>query len=147
MCQEVKRDLSHTVHGFPADEHHVREVIALTLHSRACVASLSRCLGVTLKMLVLVHRLLADGDPAFEQEVFYAMRRGTRSVHPRPPSAATPSPAPASLLVARPPCAVPAGLLVAPPPMSGRETRGRERGQREEVVRMTCGSTWAHLFY
>lgn len=86
MCQEVKRDLSHTVHGFPADEHHVREVIALTLHSRACVASLSRCLGVTLKMLVLVHRLLADGDPAFEQEVFYAMRRGTRSVHPRPPA-------------------------------------------------------------
>ncbi|BAS76190.1 Os01g0945500 [Oryza sativa Japonica Group] len=65
---KVKRDLSHTVHGFPADEHHVREVIALTLHSRACVASLSRCLGVTLKMLVLVHRLLADGDPAFEQE-------------------------------------------------------------------------------
>uniref|UniRef100_A0A0E0CMM2 ENTH domain-containing protein n=1 Tax=Oryza meridionalis TaxID=40149 RepID=A0A0E0CMM2_9ORYZ len=63
----VKRDLSHTVHGFPADERHVRKVIALTLHSRACVASLSRRLGVTLKMLVLVHRLLADGDPAFEQ--------------------------------------------------------------------------------
>ncbi|KAF0926972.1 hypothetical protein E2562_028554 [Oryza meyeriana var. granulata] len=77
--------------SFPADERHIREVIALTLHSRAyvaaCVASLSRRLGRTrswavgLKTLVLVHRLLADGDPAFEQEVFYATRRGTRMLN------------------------------------------------------------------
>uniref|UniRef100_A0A0E0L2R6 ENTH domain-containing protein n=1 Tax=Oryza punctata TaxID=4537 RepID=A0A0E0L2R6_ORYPU len=77
--------------SFPADERHIREVIALTLNSRAyvgaCVASLSRRLGrtrswaVALKTLVLVHRLLADGDPAFEQEVFYATRRGTRMLN------------------------------------------------------------------
>ncbi|KAB8099512.1 hypothetical protein EE612_029621 [Oryza sativa] len=77
--------------SFPADERHVREVIALTLHSRAyvgaCVASLSRRLGrtrswaVALKTLALVHRLLADGDQAFEQEVFYATRRGTRMLN------------------------------------------------------------------
>ncbi|KAG8068598.1 hypothetical protein GUJ93_ZPchr0005g16169 [Zizania palustris] len=77
--------------SFPADERHIREVISLTCHSRAyvgaCVASLSRRLGrtrswaVALKTLVLVHRLLVDGDPAFEQEVFYATRRGTRMLN------------------------------------------------------------------
>ncbi|XP_062231428.1 putative clathrin assembly protein At1g03050 [Phragmites australis] len=77
--------------SFPADERHIREVIALTCYSRgyvgACVSSLSRRLGrtrswaVALKTLVIVHRLLADGEPAFEQEVFYATRRGTRMLN------------------------------------------------------------------
>ncbi|CAM0955416.1 unnamed protein product [Alopecurus aequalis] len=82
-----------TKHGesFPADERHIREILALTRYSRgyvvACVGSLSRRLGrtrswdVALKTLVIVHRLLADGEPAFEQELFYATRRGTRMLN------------------------------------------------------------------
>ncbi|KAM0856284.1 hypothetical protein ACQ4PT_049221 [Festuca glaucescens] len=82
-----------TKHGesFPADERHIREILALTRYSRAyvgaCVSSLSRRLGrtrswdVALKTLVIVHRLLADGEPAFEQELFYATRRGTRMLN------------------------------------------------------------------
>ncbi|KAL6610251.1 hypothetical protein ACP70R_040220 [Stipagrostis hirtigluma subsp. patula] len=79
-----------TRHGesFPADERHIREILALTGYSGAyvgaCVSSLSRRLGrtrswaVALKTLVIVHRLLAGGDAAIEQELFYATRRGTR---------------------------------------------------------------------
>ncbi|XP_039852309.1 putative clathrin assembly protein At1g03050 [Panicum virgatum] len=79
-----------TAHGeaLPADDRHVAEILALTRYSRArvaaCVASLSRRLGrtrtwpVAVKVLALVHRLLAEGDPAFEQEVFLATRRGRR---------------------------------------------------------------------
>ncbi|CAO2195464.1 unnamed protein product [Urochloa humidicola] len=73
-----------TAHGesLPADDRHVAEILALTRYSRArvaaCVASLSRRLGrtrtwpVAVKSLALLHRLLADGDPAFQQEVFLA---------------------------------------------------------------------------
>ncbi|KQK06147.1 putative clathrin assembly protein At1g03050 [Brachypodium distachyon] len=83
--------------SFPADERHIRDVLALTQHHSstsgasfqvgACVAALSRRLGrtrswdVALKALVIVHRLLADGGPAFEQELFYATRRGTRMLN------------------------------------------------------------------
>uniref|UniRef100_A0ACD5TM42 Uncharacterized protein n=1 Tax=Avena sativa TaxID=4498 RepID=A0ACD5TM42_AVESA len=77
--------------SFPADERHIREVLALTRRScayaSACVASLSRRLGrtrswdVALKTLVIVHRLLSDGEPTFEQELFYATRRGTRMLN------------------------------------------------------------------
>ncbi|KAG2593372.1 putative clathrin assembly protein At4g02650 [Panicum virgatum] len=79
-----------TAHGeaLPADDRHVAEILALTRYSRArvaaCVASVSRRLGrtrtwpVAVKVLALVHRLLAEGDPAFEQEVFLATRRGRR---------------------------------------------------------------------
>ncbi|KAE8814538.1 putative clathrin assembly protein [Hordeum vulgare] len=77
--------------SFPADERHIREIVSLTRHSRgsagACVAALSRRLGrtrswdVALKTLVIVHRLLADGEPVFEQELFYATRRGTRMLN------------------------------------------------------------------
>lgn len=77
--------------SFPADERHIREIVTLTRLSRvyvgSCVSSLSRRLGrtrswaVALKTLVIVHRLLAEGDPAFEQEVFYATRRGTRMLN------------------------------------------------------------------
>ncbi|KAL6614066.1 hypothetical protein ACP70R_036336 [Stipagrostis hirtigluma subsp. patula] len=74
--------------GIPADERHVQEILTLTRYSKArvaaCVASLSRRLGrtrawhVAVKALALVHRLLADGDPAYEQEVFLAARGGRR---------------------------------------------------------------------
>ncbi|KAG8054509.1 hypothetical protein GUJ93_ZPchr0001g29575 [Zizania palustris] len=79
-----------TAHGesVPADERHVQEILTLTCYSRArvaaCVAAVSRRLGrtrawaVALKALALVHRMLADGDPAYEQEVFLATRRGRR---------------------------------------------------------------------
>ncbi|XP_072973845.1 putative clathrin assembly protein At4g02650 [Typha angustifolia] len=76
---------------FPAEDKHIREILSLTCYSRAnvssCVSSLSRRLGktrswaVALKTLILVHRLLLDGDPAYEQEVFFATRRGTRMLN------------------------------------------------------------------
>ncbi|RLN04052.1 hypothetical protein C2845_PM13G15210 [Panicum miliaceum] len=74
--------------ALPADDRHVAEILALTRYSRArvaaCVASVARRLGrtrtwpVAVKVLALVHRLLVEGDPAFEQEVFLATRRGRR---------------------------------------------------------------------
>ncbi|WOK96552.1 clathrin assembly protein [Canna indica] len=75
----------------PADEKHIREILNLTCYSRAyvgsCVLSLSRRLGktrswaVALKTLILIHRLLSEGDPAYEQEIFFATRRGTRMLN------------------------------------------------------------------
>ncbi|CAN6337546.1 unnamed protein product [Urochloa humidicola] len=86
----IVRATSHS-ESFPADERHIREILSLTCLSRgyvrACVSSLSRRLGrtrswaVALKTLVIVHRVLADGDPAFEREVFLATRRGTRMLN------------------------------------------------------------------
>uniref|UniRef100_A0A0E0JRU0 ENTH domain-containing protein n=1 Tax=Oryza punctata TaxID=4537 RepID=A0A0E0JRU0_ORYPU len=94
-ADEVAADLAvaivkATAHGesAPGDERHVQEILTLTCYSRArvaaCVAAVSRRLGrtrawaVAVKALALVHRLLADGDPAYEQEVFLATRRGRR---------------------------------------------------------------------
>uniref|UniRef100_A0A0D9V8L3 ENTH domain-containing protein n=1 Tax=Leersia perrieri TaxID=77586 RepID=A0A0D9V8L3_9ORYZ len=95
-ADEVAADLAvaivkATAHGeiAPADERHVQEILTLTCYSRArvsaCVAAVSRRLGrtrawaVAVKSLALVHRLFADGDPAFEHEVFLATtRRGGR---------------------------------------------------------------------
>ncbi|KAF0920674.1 hypothetical protein E2562_036183 [Oryza meyeriana var. granulata] len=94
-ADEVTADLAvaivkATAHGesVPADERHVQEILTLTCYSRArvaaCVAAVSRRLGrtrawaVAVKALALVHRLLADGDPAYEQEVFLDTRRGRR---------------------------------------------------------------------
>lgn len=72
----------------PAEERHVREILSLTSYSRAyissCVSTLSRRLNktrnwiVALKTLILIQRLLTEGDPAYEQEIFFATRRGTR---------------------------------------------------------------------
>ncbi|KAK1310157.1 putative clathrin assembly protein [Acorus calamus] len=72
----------------PAEERHVREILSLTCYSRVhvcqCVTFLARRLSrtrswtVALKALSLVHRLLCEGDPSFEQEIFFATRRGTR---------------------------------------------------------------------
>ncbi|KAF8407141.1 hypothetical protein HHK36_006266 [Tetracentron sinense] len=72
----------------PADEKYIREILNLTSYSRgyvnACITTISKRLGktrdwiVALKALMLVHRLLAEGDPVFQQEILYATRRGTR---------------------------------------------------------------------
>ncbi|QCD84064.1 Phosphoinositide-binding clathrin adaptor [Vigna unguiculata] len=73
---------------YPAEEKHMREILSLTCYSRtfisACVNILSRRLSrtsswtVALKTLILIQRLLSEGDPAYEQEIFFATRRGTR---------------------------------------------------------------------
>lgn len=73
---------------YPAEERHIREILSLTCYSRAyissCVNTLSRRLSktknwiVALKTLMLIQRLLSDGDPAYEQEIFFSTRRGTR---------------------------------------------------------------------
>ncbi|CAH1428118.1 unnamed protein product [Lactuca virosa] len=72
----------------PASEKYIREIIQLTSFSRgyvsACVHSVSKRLSktrdwiVALKCLVLIHRLLNDGDMVFQQEIMYATRKGTR---------------------------------------------------------------------
>ncbi|KAG4945378.1 hypothetical protein JHK87_041385 [Glycine soja] len=73
---------------YPAEEKHIREILSLTCYSRAfisaCVNTLTRRLNktkswtVALKTLVLIQRLLLEGDPAYEQEIFFSTRRGTR---------------------------------------------------------------------
>lgn len=73
---------------YPAEERHIREILSLTCYSRAhvasCVSTISRRLNktrnwvVALKSLMLIQRLLAEGDPAYEKEIFFATRRGTR---------------------------------------------------------------------
>lgn len=73
---------------YPGEERHIREILSLTCYCRAhisaCVNTLSKRLDrtrnwiVALKTLSLVQRLLSEGDPAYEQEIFFATRRGTR---------------------------------------------------------------------
>ncbi|GFY90160.1 ENTH/ANTH/VHS superfamily protein [Actinidia rufa] len=73
---------------YPAEEKHIREILSLTYYSGAyvgtCVTTISKRLSktknwvVALKTLMLIQRLLSDGDPTFEQEIFFATRRGTR---------------------------------------------------------------------
>lgn len=73
---------------YPPDERYMRDVINLTTYNRiyvnSCITLIARRLNktqnwvVALKSLMLIHRLLSDGDLAFEQEVFFATRRGTR---------------------------------------------------------------------
>ncbi|CAH8335793.1 unnamed protein product [Eruca vesicaria subsp. sativa] len=76
----------------PASEKHIREILNLTSLSRgyilACVTTVSRRLGktrdwvVALKALMLVHRLLNEGDPLFQEEILYSTRRrGTRMLN------------------------------------------------------------------
>ncbi|KAF9615606.1 hypothetical protein IFM89_024702 [Coptis chinensis] len=72
----------------PANEKYIIEILNLTSYSRiyvnACVATISKRLGktrdwiVALKVLVLVNRLLVEGDPEFLTELCFATRRGTR---------------------------------------------------------------------
>ncbi|XP_073065808.1 putative clathrin assembly protein At1g03050 [Primulina eburnea] len=73
---------------YPPDERYVREILSLTSYSHAyvgaCVNTISRRLNktknwvVALKTLMLIQRLLSEGDVAYEQEIFFATRRGTR---------------------------------------------------------------------
>ncbi|XP_047943520.1 putative clathrin assembly protein At2g25430 [Salvia hispanica] len=72
----------------PASEKYIREILHLTTYSHgyvsACVVLVSKRLGktrdwiVALKCLMLIHRLLNEGDVSFQQEMMYATRRGTR---------------------------------------------------------------------
>ncbi|KAC9488810.1 hypothetical protein R6Q59_021057 [Mikania micrantha] len=72
----------------PAEDKYIREILHLTSQSRgyvsACVYNISKRLSkthdwvVALKSLMLVHRLLIDGDPVFGQEIMFASRKGTR---------------------------------------------------------------------
>ncbi|GAA0143071.1 vesicle coat protein [Lithospermum erythrorhizon] len=72
----------------PADEKHIRGILNLMAYSRgytnACVITISKRLSktrdwiVALKALMLVHRLMSDGDPSFGQEMMYSSRRGAR---------------------------------------------------------------------
>ncbi|XP_071716589.1 putative clathrin assembly protein At2g25430 [Rutidosis leptorrhynchoides] len=72
----------------PAEEKYIREILHLISQSRcyvgACVYNISKRLSkthdwvVALKALMLVHRLLVDGDPVFGQEIMYASRKGAR---------------------------------------------------------------------
>lgn len=72
----------------PASEKYIREILNLMSYSRgyvnACVSAVSKRLGktrdwiVALKALILVHRLMNDGTPIFQEEIMYATRRGTR---------------------------------------------------------------------
>ncbi|GAB4855315.1 hypothetical protein Ancab_023934 [Ancistrocladus abbreviatus] len=73
---------------YPAEEKYIREILSLTSYSRlhigACINTICRRLNktrnwvVALKTLMLIQRLLMEGDPAYEQEIFFATRRGTR---------------------------------------------------------------------
>ncbi|KAK9071355.1 hypothetical protein SSX86_009923 [Deinandra increscens subsp. villosa] len=72
----------------PAEERYIREILYRISQSRgyvsACVYNVSKRLSkthdwvVALKALMLVHRLLVDGDPVFGQEIMFASRKGTR---------------------------------------------------------------------
>ncbi|KAL1544389.1 putative clathrin assembly protein [Salvia divinorum] len=78
-----------THHGQnPPNRCYMTEILSLTCYSRsmvnACIGIIVRRLNrtknwvVSLKALLLVHRLLSQGGTAFEQEIFFTTRRGTR---------------------------------------------------------------------
>ncbi|XP_010533141.1 PREDICTED: probable clathrin assembly protein At4g32285 [Tarenaya hassleriana] len=72
----------------PADEKYLREIMNLMSYSRnyvtACVATVSKRLSktrdwiVAVKALILVHRLMSNGNPVFGEEIVYSTRRGLR---------------------------------------------------------------------
>ncbi|KAG6385173.1 hypothetical protein SASPL_154001 [Salvia splendens] len=72
----------------PVDEKFVREVLLLVssnkFHAAACARAIGKRIGrtrnwiVALKSLMLVLRILQDGDPYFPREVFHAMKRGAK---------------------------------------------------------------------
>ncbi|XP_047324941.1 putative clathrin assembly protein At2g25430 [Impatiens glandulifera] len=72
----------------PTPEKYIREILHLSAYSRGhvsvCVSTISKRLGktrdwiVAIKCLMLIQRLMSDGDPVFQQEMMYATRRGTR---------------------------------------------------------------------
>ncbi|KAK4424348.1 putative clathrin assembly protein [Sesamum alatum] len=72
----------------PPEDRYIHEILCLTRYSRAmvnaCVSGIAKRLNktknwvVALKALMLVHRLLTDGDHAYEWEIFSAKRHGAR---------------------------------------------------------------------
>ncbi|KAK6151734.1 hypothetical protein DH2020_014369 [Rehmannia glutinosa] len=72
----------------PADEKYAREILNMISYSRgyvsACVFAISKRLSkthdwiVALKVLMLVHKLLNDGDSVFGEEMMLSSRKGTR---------------------------------------------------------------------
>ncbi|XP_024155877.1 probable clathrin assembly protein At4g32285 [Rosa chinensis] len=76
-----------------AGEKYIREILQLTSYSQGyvhtCVSTVSKRLGktrdwiVALKALMLVHRLVNDGDPVFQDETLssYPTLRDTSSFH------------------------------------------------------------------
>ncbi|XP_075509799.1 putative clathrin assembly protein At2g25430 [Primulina tabacum] len=72
----------------PADDKYAREILNMLSYSRGyvvtCVLAISKRLSktrdwvVALKTLMLVNRLLSDGDPVFGQEIMLASPKGTR---------------------------------------------------------------------
>ncbi|KAL1557807.1 putative clathrin assembly protein [Salvia divinorum] len=78
-----------TRHGQnPPNQCYVAEILSLTCYSRSmvnsCIGIIARRLNrtknwvVALKALLLVQRLLSQGGTAFEQDIFFTTRRGTR---------------------------------------------------------------------
>ncbi|XP_075507997.1 putative clathrin assembly protein At1g03050 [Primulina tabacum] len=73
---------------YPPEERYIREILTVTSYSHAyvgaCVNTIAKRLSktknwvVAVKTLMLIQRLLSEGDIAFEQEIFFATRRGTR---------------------------------------------------------------------
>ncbi|XP_023529315.1 putative clathrin assembly protein At2g25430 [Cucurbita pepo subsp. pepo] len=72
----------------PADHRYIREIVNLCSTSNgyvsACVITVSKRLSktrdwiVALKALVVVHRVLIDGNSSFGEEIVYATRKGIR---------------------------------------------------------------------
>ncbi|KAF7847407.1 hypothetical protein BT93_L2995 [Corymbia citriodora subsp. variegata] len=61
----------------PVDEKYIRRILNLASYQRGYVHAcwLSIDYMVALKSLVVIHRLLNDGDPIFHEEIMYATRR------------------------------------------------------------------------
>ncbi|KAL8222708.1 hypothetical protein R6Q57_020107 [Mikania cordata] len=82
----IVRATSHS--EYPANECYIQEILNLTsespLYVASCVNTISQRLNktrnwiVALKTLMLVRRLLHEGNPKYESEIFFATRRGTR---------------------------------------------------------------------
>jgi hypothetical protein len=72
----------------PADDKYVREILNFTSFSKGYVNASLICISkrlaktrdwiVAVKSLMLVHRLLVDGHPSFEDEIVHATRGGMR---------------------------------------------------------------------
>nr|XP_043630068.1 putative clathrin assembly protein At1g03050 [Erigeron canadensis] len=73
---------------YPSEECYIQEILNLTsespLYVASCVNTISRRLNktrnwaVALKILMLVQKLLYEGNPKYQEEIFFATRRGTR---------------------------------------------------------------------
>ncbi|XP_039168255.1 putative clathrin assembly protein At2g25430 isoform X2 [Eucalyptus grandis] len=90
MAQEAKVDIVKATSDDddPVDEKYIRRTLNLASYScgyvLACVSALSKRLSkthdyvVALKSLIVIHRLLNDGDPIFREEITYATGHGAR---------------------------------------------------------------------